>query len=158
MEREFEYGCTPRVRIIEIEQVPSAVAESSPAAKRPGDVFHILQPLIGNKDREHLVAVHLDARHRAVSIEVVSKGTLTMSPVHPREVFKGALLANAAAVIVAHNHPSGDTSASAEDLEVLKRLHGAGNMIGIPLLDFLVLTQDAFWSARESDSWPREID
>ena len=154
MERELEYACAPKVRLVEIEQVASAVAEPPPEAKKPGDVFDILRPLIGTKDREHLVAIHLDARHRAVSIELVSKGTLTMSPVHPREVFKGAILANAAAVIVAHNHPSGDTTASSEDIEVLKRLCDAGRMIGIPLLDFLVITKDNFWSGRESGHWP----
>lgn len=155
MERESEYACAPRVRLVEIEQVTSLVAEPSPPAKRPRDVFNILQPLIGTKDREHLVAVHLDARHRAVSIEVVSKGTLTMSPVHPREVFKGAILANAAAVIIAHNHPSGDPSASAEDREVMKRLHDAGTVIGIPLLDFLIITADDFLSEREGSHWPQ---
>ena len=77
-----------------------------------------------------------------------------MSPVHPREVFKGALLANAAAIIVAHNHPSGNTTASSEDIAVLKRLHDAGTMIGVPMLDFLVITQDDFWSGRESGHWP----
>ena len=155
MESELEYACAPRVRLVEIEQVASAVAEPPPEAKRPRDVFNILRPLIGTKDREHLVAIHLDARHRAVSIELVSKGTLTMSPVHPREVFKGAILANAAAVIIAHNHPSGDTTASAEDRVVLERLHEAGKMIGIPLLDFLIVTQDDFLSEREGGSWPQ---
>ena len=155
MERELEYACAPKVRLVEIEQVASRVAEPPPLAKKPSDVFDILRPLIGTKDREHLVAVHLDARHRAVSIDIVAKGTLTMAPVHPREVFKGAILANAAAVIVAHNHPSGSTSASPEDLEVLKRLHAAGEMLGVPMLDFLVVTQDDFWSGRESSSWPQ---
>lgn len=155
MESELEYACAPRVRLVEIEQVASAVAEPPPEAKRPRDVFNILQPLIGTKDREHLVAIHLDARHRAVSIELVSKGTLTMSPVHPREVFKGAILANAAAVIIAHNHPSGDPTASAEDREVMKRLHEAGTVIGIPLLDFLIITRDDFLSEREGGSWPQ---
>ena len=154
MESEPEYACAPRVRLVEIEQVASAVAEQLPETKRPKDVFDILQPLIGTKDREHLVAIHLDARHRAVSIELVSKGTLTMSPVHPREVFKGALLANAAAIIVAHNHPSGDSTASAEDREVMKRLHEVGKVIGIPLLDFLIVTREGFLSEREGSHWP----
>ena len=154
MEPELEYVCAPRVRLVEIEQVASCVAESPPEAKKPADVFDILRPLIGTKDREHLVAIHLDSRHRALSIEMVSKGTLGMTPVHPREVFKGAILANAAAVIVAHNHPSGDTTASTEDREAMTRLHGAGKVLGIPLLDFLVITQDAFWSGRESSDWP----
>ena len=154
MEPELEYACAPRVRLVEIEQVASCVAESPPEAKKPKDAFNILRPLIGTKDREHLVAVHLDSRHRVVSIEVVSKGTLGMSPVHPREVFKGAILANAAAVIIAHNHPSGDTTASTEDSEVMTRLHDAGKLLGIPMLDFLVVTQDAFWSGRESSLWP----
>jgi len=155
MERELEYGCAQRVQLVEIEQVgPSAVAESAPGARKPRDVFDVLRPLIATKDREHFVVLHIDARHTVVSVEVISKGTLTSSPVHPREVFKGALLANAAAIIAAHNHPSGDVTPSSEDREVLRRLHDAGKLLGVPLLDFLIVTPETFHSEREGGAWP----
>ena len=107
----------------------------------------ILAPLFEGLDREQFVMMVLDAKHHAIGINVVSVGSLTVSIVHPREVFKPAILLNAAAVIVAHNHPSGDTTPSEEDHALTKRLQKAGKCLGIPLLDHLVLgEQGTFWS------------
>jgi DNA repair protein RadC len=80
----------------------------------------------------------------------LSRGTLDSTVVHPREVFKTALLANAAAVIVAHNHPSGDPSPSADDIALTRRLTQAGNIIGIPVLDHLVIGVRSHFSLREA--------
>jgi DNA repair protein RadC len=99
----------------------------------------ILAPLFDGLDREQFVTMVLDAKHQAIGINVVSVGSLTVSIVHPREVFKPAILLNAAAVIVGHNHPSGDTTPSPEDHALTKRLQEAGKNLGIPLLDHLVL-------------------
>lgn len=107
----------------------------------------ILAPLFEGLDREQCMVMMLDAKHQAIGINVVSIGSLTVSIVHPREVFKPAILLNAAAVIVAHNHPSGDTAPSEEDHALTKRLQEAGACLGIPLLDHLVLGDDGtFWS------------
>lgn len=91
--------------------------------------------------KEYFMALYLDVRHRPVAeVHVVHVGTLAACPVHPREVFRPAIELGAAALIVAHNHPSGDAEPSAEDIDLTERLAMAGDMLGIPLLDHLVLT------------------
>ena len=139
---------TPRLRLVAVQQA-GHVADA-PTVTGPTDVPAAVQALIGDKDREHFVVLHLDGKHHVVSAEVVSIGTLTSSLVHPREVFKAAFLANAAAIICAHNHPSGDVKPSVEDRAVCKRLRQAGELLGVPLLDFLVVSADGSWGARDA--------
>lgn len=103
------------------------------------------------KDREHFVALHLDARNGLIGVEAVSVGTLTAALVHPREVFKAALLCNSAGIIVAHNHPSGDSTPSSEDRETTKRLSRAGEIMGIPLLDHLIIASGSYFSFKEKN-------
>jgi DNA repair protein RadC len=115
----------------------------------PADAAEVLRAHIGDSDREHFDALLLDTRNRVVGVHCVSVGSLNASVVHPREVFKAAILANAAAVILGHNHPSGDESPSAEDTALTQRLKQAGEILGIPVLDHLVLGESAFHSFRE---------
>jgi len=91
------------------------------------------------KKKEHFVTFYLDASHRVIYAEVVSIGTLTASLVHPREVFAPAVAHRAAAIIVAHNHPSGLENPSREDRITTKRLADAGKILGIPLLDHVIV-------------------
>ena len=104
---------------------------------------------LGRKRKEHFVALYLDACHRVVRRETVSVGTLTASLVRPREVFGPAMRDGYAAVIVAHNHPSGDTTPSREDRETTRRLQEAGRILGIPVLDHLVVGSRGYFSFRE---------
>lgn len=99
--------------------------------------------------KEHFVALYLDACHRAVHRETVSVGTLTASLVHPREVFAPAFERPAAALIVAHNHPSGDPEPSREDRETTRRLCQAGRILGLPILDHLIVAERGYFSFRE---------
>jgi len=85
----------------------------------------------------------LDGKNRITTIHVVSEGSLNQSIVHPRETFKSAILANAAAVILAHNHPSGDTTPSREDREITRRLREAGDILGIKVLDHVIVDTDS---------------
>jgi DNA repair protein RadC len=101
------------------------------------------------KDREHFLALYLNARSQLIWIEVVSVGTLSASLVHPREVFKGAILNNAAAIIIAHNHPSGDPAPSPEDKDCTRRLKQASELLGITLLDHIILGRDTHVSFKE---------
>jgi DNA repair protein RadC len=103
----------------------------------------------GELDREHLVCLMLNARSQVIGISTVSVGTLSASLVHPREVFKPAVLGSAAGVVVVHNHPSGDASPSADDRDTTRRLSRAGEIMGIPLLDHVIIAGDSFWSFRE---------
>lgn len=96
--------------------------------------------------QEQFFALLLDARHRVLGLRVISTGGLTGAPVHPREVFAAAIRDGAAAVVVAHNHPSGDPTPSDEDRLVTERLRAAGDLIGVRLLDHLVVGRDRFFS------------
>jgi DNA repair protein RadC len=112
-------------------------------------VFELVAPLVRGLERETFLVLLLDGKHRLRRIERVSEGTLTSSLVHPREVFRPAIAEGAAAVVVAHNHPSGDPEPSAEDLEVTRRLLEVGRLVGIPVLDHLVLGEGRWVSLRE---------
>ena len=97
-------------------------------------------------ERECFVVVLLNTRHVPLGVHVASIGTLGSAPVHPREVFRPAVVAGAAAIIVVHNHPSGDASPSAEDRVVTERLRKVGELLGIEVLDHLVVGADRFFS------------
>jgi DNA repair protein RadC len=99
----------------------------------------IIRHYLAGVDREHFVTLMLNRKHRVIGLNTVSIGTLTASLAHPREVFKPAILANAAALICAHNHPSGDPHPSAEDRAITTRLLKAGKLLDIPMLDHLVV-------------------
>jgi DNA repair protein RadC len=116
----------------------------------PEMVARLLRPILQHEPAEVFVALLLNGKHCVTGIAEVSRGTLTSSLVHPREVFGPALREGAAAIIVAHNHPSGDPAPSMEDVEVTKRLSEAGRLLGVPLLDHLIIGQgDSFASLRE---------
>ncbi|MFA6004537.1 MAG: DNA repair protein RadC [Elusimicrobiota bacterium] len=99
--------------------------------------------------KEHLLAFYLNARSQLLHQETVSIGTLSASLVHPREVFSPALACCAAAVVAVHNHPSGDCSPSADDRDTTRRLARAGELLGMPLLDHVIVSGRAFFSFRE---------
>jgi DNA repair protein RadC len=104
-------------------------------------------------DREVFVALLLDGRHRFQGEIRVSEGTLTTTLVHPREVFAPALRAGAAAIILVHNHPSGDPTPSAEDAALTERLRQVGEVIGIRVLDHVVIGQGRWVSLAETRRW-----
>lgn len=121
--------------------------------RRPLEVVEFLRRVVRDDAREHFVALYLDGRHRPIAHQVVSIGTASASLVHPREVFQPAILVGACAVIVAHNHPSGDPSPSREDREITERLAQAGALLGISLLDSVVFTRTGeFVALRERDA------
>lgn len=105
----------------------------------PGDAAVIAADFLREADREHLIALLLDAKNQVIGIHTVSIGDLTSSIAHPRETYKAAILANCASIILAHNHPSGDPTPSPDDLNVTSRLASAGETIGIELLDHIVI-------------------
>jgi DNA repair protein RadC len=109
------------------------------------DVFGQLTS-IRRADREHFVVFDLDVRHRIIARRVVHIGTLSGVEVHPREVFRDATLNTAAAIILAHNHPSGDPTPSRQDLELTARLRQVGELHGINVLDHVVVASDGFVS------------
>lgn len=119
-----------------------------PVVASPADVHALLGARLAHLDREHFVVCLLDTKNRVIGSPIISIGTLSSSLVHPREVFKPAIKASAASVILAHNHPSGDVRPSREDRDVTKRLVEAGKTIGIEALDH-VIVGDGFFSMKE---------
>lgn len=138
-----------RVKIVTIELVKDS-PDLSNGITRPDDVATLLED-IRHADREHFVCLHLNARNQVNCIETVSIGSLNASLVHPREVFKAAILNNTASVIIAHNHPSNDTTPSREDIELTHRLVQAGEIMGIEILDHIIVSPDHFLSLKEAN-------
>lgn len=112
-------------------------------------VATFLQEKIGREKKEHFYILALDSRNNLVKMNNVSTGTLDASLVHSREVFKEAIQASAAQVIIAHNHPSGDPEPSEGDLVITKRLVEAGKILGIKVVDHIIVTNNNFLSFKE---------
>ncbi len=115
----------------------------------PEDVFRHFHARLRDAPHERFLVLLLDGRHRVLREVVTSQGTLTASLVHPREVFRPALREAAAALILVHNHPSGDPAPSREDREVTVRLALAGEILGVPVLDHVIVAERGWASLRE---------
>ena len=124
-------------------------ADEKPCIRSPQDVSNLLMAEMRDLKKEHLRSLLLDSKNRVMKTCTVSIGILDSSLVHPREVFKDAIIASAAGIIVVHNHPSGDPSPSAEDRRITQRLHECGQLLGIELLDHIILGDNRFVSLKE---------
>jgi DNA repair protein RadC len=123
---------------------------------QPAIAAAIFADLLADRDRETVAALLLATSHRPLGLHIVSVGTLDAAPVHPREVFKAAILANAESLIMAHNHPSGDPTPSRADHEMLHRLARAGALLGIRVVDYIIVgAGGAYWSAQAAGCMPR---
>lgn len=116
----------------------------------PKVVADFLRRYVGREEKEHFIILYLDTRNKLI-IDKVSVGTLNASLVHPREIFKNAIKANAAQIIIAHNHPSGNPEPSPEDIALTRRLDEAARIIGIELLDHVIVTSSGFTSLKERE-------
>ena len=114
----------------------------------PHDVWRELAEIRSRK-KEHFAVLFLDSRNQEIRREIISVGTLNANLVHPREVFESAIAHSAAHIIVAHNHPSGDTEPSPEDLAVTKKLADAGKILGIEIADHVIVAPSGYVSFRE---------
>lgn len=134
-EEEFPYSCKATI--------------NSPADIRDLLTKHMEMHL---EAEEVFIMVTVDTKHRVTGIFEVSRGTLSSSLVHPREVFKRALLMNASKIFIAHNHPSGDVTPSKDDIAITKRLKEAGEVLGVSLLDHLIIgdTPKEYYSFKEA--------
>ena len=114
----------------------------------PFSLYKILRTLLNEEDRENFLVISLDTKNHINGINVISTGTLNSSLVHPREVFKMAILNNSNSIIIAHNHPSGDTEPSNEDIKVTDRLVECGKILGIEVLDHIIVGE-GYYSFKE---------
>lgn len=120
--------------------------DERPLVTSPEAGAEIIVPLLDGLDREVCLALMLDVRHRLIAIETISVGSVDHTFMTPREIFKAALQHGAAALVVAHNHPSGDPNPSRDDERVTKRIMEAGDIIGIQLLDHMVVGRQSWVS------------
>ena len=124
---------------LELGRRAAATAALPDRLKGPDDAANLLMARLSGLDREQFVVLLLDSKHGLLATEMVSVGGLDHVPAEPREVFKPAIRRSAAAVIVAHNHPSGDPEPSQRDLALTRRLVGAGELLGVPVLDHIII-------------------
>lgn len=116
----------------------------------PRDAVRIAKGLLLDKNKEHFIGIYLSARNTVNKAEIVSIGTLNANLVHPREVFRPALITRSASLIVLHNHPSGDTAPSEADVEVTSRLKEVGDIFGIDLTDHIIFdASGTYYSFRD---------
>ena len=120
------------------------------ALTSPKDAASVLTTLLQDEPTEVFAILCLSTKHRVIAYHEVSRGTLDAALVHPREVFKAAVLANAAALILCHCHPSGDPTPSVEDLVLTRRLVEAGELLGIQILDHIVVGDGRYISFKEA--------
>ena len=114
--------------------------------KDPESVVRAIRTSIKDKAKEHFKLILLNPRNKIIGISTISIGTLNASLVHPREVFKDAIVHSAASVVLAHNHPSGDPEPSEDDLKITKKLVDSGKILGIEVLDHIIIAKNGFKS------------
>ncbi len=137
--------CIPLYRLQVVKEEHSPLY-GAPKIHASSDAYRFVRSHFDGRPHEEFVAIFLNAKNTPVGYHVVSVGSLTLSIVHPREVFKAAVCMNAAGLIFAHNHPSGDPTPSAEDHLLTTRLVSAGELLGIRVLDHVVIGEDRYVS------------
>ncbi|OQW45428.1 MAG: hypothetical protein A4C66_01605 [Nitrospira sp. HN-bin3] len=133
--------CVPLFRL-QVVKKPHSPLYGVPKLMASRDVRNLVKAHFEGRPHEEFLVVFLDAKHRPTGYQVISVGSLTLSIVEPREMFKAAVCMNAAAVLCVHNHPSGDPTPSQEDRALTKRLVESGNLLGIRVLDHVVMGDD----------------
>jgi DNA repair protein RadC len=151
-----DYGLTRQTKRVRVQVIRpvftrEVVREKMPAYlatdrfTTPSQVYEMFSELI-QETKEHFLALHLDGKNRIICLDRVSIGSLNQSIVHPREVFKSAVLSSASALILVHNHPTGDPSPSSEDIQITRRLREAGTLLGIAVLDHIIIGNGEYCS------------
>jgi len=145
---------TIRLKCLRAVYERQVIREKAPAylntrrISKAEDVYELMHDL-QLEGKENFLVLHLNNKNEIMCLDRVSTGSMNQSIVHPREVFKAALLSSAAALILVHNHPSGDPEPSREDMEITKRLQEAGNLLGIKVLDHVIIGEGRFISFAE---------
>lgn len=131
--------------MIKIRELPSIWEKLN----RPEKVAEFAMQLLEGADKEHLMVISVSAKCRPLAFEIVSIGSVDSAFVVPREVFKHAIVNNAAGILLVHNHPSGDCKPSEDDLCITERIGKAGDLLGIQVLDHVIIGEGNFYSFRE---------
>ncbi|MDN5371880.1 MAG: repair protein RadC [Carnobacterium sp.] len=146
-----------RVDIVKIQMVKEgSLLYKNRTVHSPQNGFDLMKQFLGDVDREHFIVMCLDTKNQPTSLNICHIGSLNSSLVHPREVFKPAILSNAASIMVGHNHPSGNPEPSEADIMMTRRLEEAGDLMGIRLLDHLIIGEDTYISLKERGNFKTE--
>lgn len=142
-----------RINIVSLKMVKEgSILYDMRKLSSPSDAAGLGRKFLDEADREQVIVCCLDNKNQPVSVNIVSMGTVNSSLVHPREVFKTAVLSNAASIILFHNHPSGDPEPSQEDINITDRIKEAGKILGIELLDHIIIgSENRFISFKEKN-------
>jgi len=138
---------------VRVELIRESNSPPRPTIRSPQEVVNLVKDL-DRKDREHFLCIHLNTRSAIIGIEEVTIGSLNAAVVHPREIFKAAILNNATGIILVHNHPSGDCDPSEDDIEITKRLSKACEIMGIEALDHIIVGDGNYFSFKEKNIMP----
>ena len=139
-----------RINIVSIKMIKEAsFLYQTRTISSPKDASEMIKVQLEGLDREQFIIACLNTKNEPTNITVVSVGSLNKAIVHPREVFKTAILSNAASIMAFHNHPSGETTPSQQDIQLTNRLYEAGELLGIKLLDHLIIGDGTFTSLKE---------
>jgi len=130
---------TPIYKVMLVQD--SSISLSNKYIRSPEDAAKIITDYLRGADREHLAGLYLNSANGLITIHTISVGTLNSSLVHPREVFKLAVMVNAASIIVAHNHPSENIAPSQDDIAITRQLVAAGKILGIALHDHIIMSE-----------------
>lgn len=145
-------GVVKAVRILSSLELGRRMISESPhggMCDSPARAWKELQPILSSRETEAFAVLVLDTRNRVLRKQVVSTGTINESIVHPREVYREAIRESGSGIIIAHNHPSGDTSPSRDDIRTTERIKKAGEVLGIKLVDHIIFTDHSYLSLRE---------
>lgn len=133
-------------RLIKIQKQLTIEKSKAKAITTPKDIYQIFHPFLENKKQEYFIVVALNTSNKIIMHEIVAMGTLNQVIIHPREIFKRAIMLCANSIIIIHNHPSGDPEPSNEDITITKKLVEAGKLMDIKVLDHIIIGRDYFYS------------
>lgn len=140
------------LKVVSIRLVDEPPLFSKRELTSPKSVFEFMGQELQKYDREFFCVLNLKSNNQVINMNVVSVGTLNTALAHPREVFKSAVLSNAAGIILLHNHPSGNCSPSLEDHSITKRMQAAGKIMGIPVMDHVIVAGNDYYSFLENEN------
>lgn len=143
--------------VVSVKLVEEPPLYSRKVIRAPSDIIEVMSEELQKYDRELFCILNLRSKGQVINMNVVSMGSLNAAIAHPREVFKSAILSNAASILLIHNHPSGNCEPSEEDIAVTKRMIECGDLLGIEVLDHIVIGEQEHYSLRENTFlFPRE--
>jgi DNA repair protein RadC len=132
--------------VVYTRRTVDVLGETKPKMSSSEDIYRLMANQAGRRTMESMWVLMLDARMRLIGMHEAAKGSMDAVYIKPRDIFRAAVMANAAAIVMVHNHPSGSATPSPEDIEFTLRVHESAELLGIPLLDHVIVTQTAYYS------------